>query len=377
MKVLYLITKSNWGGAQRHIFDLAVSMKNNDNDVSVALGGDGLLRTNLESAGIYTHSISNMERDISFTKDFGTFKEIISIIRHRRPDILHVHSPKAAGLGSLAGRLFRVPKIIYTVHGWTFNEDRPLFQRILIIFFSWLTIILSHKTILISNHDYQQALHFPWVKNKIRLVPLGIKMPTLYSIDGAKQIIAKKINMPVIDFNKKIVIGTIAELHPNKGLAYLIKSFVDINKQYPQSILIIIGDGQDKSLLENLIKELKLEQVVFLTGYIENAAEYIKAFTVFTLSSLKEGLPYVILEAGSANLPIVATTVGGIPEIIEDMKSGILVQTKNIRELTHAISFMIEHPDERRVYANNLKEKINRNFSLENMIEGVRNVYNE
>ncbi|MEN9523992.1 MAG: hypothetical protein RL536_61 [Candidatus Parcubacteria bacterium] len=375
MKILYLITKSNWGGAQRHVYDLATAMRDKGHDVAVALGGDGTLRTKLEAAGIYTHSIATLGRDISTSKDAGSLKEIMSIIRHRRPDILHTHSPKAAGLGSLAGRLLGVKYIIQTVHGWPFNEDRSLFQRGLIIFFSWLTTMFSHVTILLSEREYVQAQHFPWAKNRLRLIPLGIKAPTFISVDGAKQAVAKQIGMNLVDFNKKIVVGTIAELHPNKGLPYLINAFSMIVSQYPQAILVIIGDGQDLTLLHMLIKEKKLEQNIFLAGYMDQAAEYLKAFTLFVLSSIKEGLPYCILEAGSASLPVVATTVGGIPEIIEDMKSGVLVQPKNIRELSHAISFMIEHQDERRKYGSTLKDRISTQFSLEKMLDSIDNLY--
>ncbi len=375
MKILYLITKSNWGGAQRHVYDLAVAMRDQGHEVAVALGGDGTLRTKLETAGIYTHSIATLGRDISTGKDVGSLKEIMTVIRHRRPDILHVHSPKAAGLGSVAGRVLGVKSIIYTVHGWSFNEDRSLFQKIVICFFSWLTMLFCHTTVLLSEREYGQALQFPGIKNKLRLIPLGIRPPVLLSIEGAKQAIAKQIGMSYVDYTKKVVIGTIAELHPNKGLPYLINAFVQVHAQYPHSILVIIGDGQELSSLHLLIKEKKLERNVFLAGYMDRAAEYLKAFNVFVLPSLKEGLPYAILEAGSASLPVVATTVGGIPEIVEDMKSGVLVQPKNIRELAHALSFMIEHPDERRKYGATLKERILKEFSLEKMIGQVGKLY--
>jgi glycosyltransferase involved in cell wall biosynthesis len=100
-----------------------------------------------------------------------------------------------------------------------------------------------------------------------------------------------------------------------------------------------------------------------------------KAFNIFVLPSIKEGLPYVLLEAGAASLPVVATTVGGIPELIEDMKSGILVQPKNARELAHGISFMIEHPEDRRAYGSALREKVLKDYSMEKMIEAVEKVY--
>ena len=375
MKILYVITKSNWGGAQRHVFDLATSMKAKGHDVWVAVGGNGILTEKLERAGIYTFSIATLGRDISPGKDAGSFREIYTIIKNKRPDILHLHSPKASGLGALAGRLLHIKTIITTVHGWTFNESRPIYERIPIIFFSWITMILSHTTILLSEAEYSQALYFPFVKHKITLIPLGIKPPTLMSVDGSKQMISKSIGMELTDFNKKVVIGTIAELHKNKGLTYLVNSMTAVVEQQPNAICIIIGDGQENINIQTLIKGINLEKNVFLVGYIDNAADYLKAFNIFALSSIKEGLPYVILEAGCASLPVVATTVGGIPEIVEVMKSGILIQSRNSRELSHALSFMIEHPEERKKYGANLKERVLTKFSMEKMIWMIEGLY--
>ena len=376
MKIVYIITKSNWGGAQRHVFDLATVMKEKGHDVWVALGGNGLLKEKLGMANIYTLPIAGLGRDIDPGKDVGSFKEIYSIVKSKRPDIVHLHSPKAAGLGSLAGRLLRVPKIITTVHGWTFNEDRPWYERVAIIFFSWLTMVLSHTTVLLSEREYAQAARFPFVKNKIKLIPLGIHPPTFMSVDGAKQLIAKRIGMDVGEFNKKTVLVTNAELHPNKGLPYLVEAMTDVSSQHPEVISVIVSDGQEKERLQSLIKEKNLSSYVFLAGYIDNATEYLKAFNIFVLPSIKEGLPYAILEAGSASLPVVATSVGGIPEIIDDMKSGILVQPKNARELGHALSFMIEHPEERKKYGVALKEKISTKFALDRMLWLIEGLYN-
>ncbi|MBP6858808.1 MAG: glycosyltransferase [Candidatus Pacebacteria bacterium] len=375
MKILYVITKSNWGGAQRHVFDLATSMKERGHDVAVALGGDGILRKRLEDRGIFTHSIAGLERDISPSRDAGSFKEIFSIIRHRKPDVLHLHSPKAAGLGALAGRLLRVPKIIYTVHGWAFNEERPFHQRALIAFASWITMILTHTTVLISERELRQTLYFPGTKDKLQLVTLGIQSPIFMSIDGAKQTVAKMLAISLPEFSKRFAFCTIAELHPNKGLIHLLHSMESIIQDHPNALCVIMGDGQDKAMLNMLIKEKKLEQHVYLTGYVDNASELLKAFSLFILPSIKEALGYVILEAGAASLPVVATTVGGIPDVIEDMRSGVLVQPKNIRELAHAISFMIEHPDERKKYGVALKECVTTKFSLEKMVNGVEAIY--
>jgi glycosyltransferase involved in cell wall biosynthesis len=377
MKILYVITKSNWGGAQKHVFDLATTMKEKGHDVWVALGGNGLLKDKLEKAGIYTFSVAALGRNISPGKDAGSFKEIWNIIRNKKPDVIHLHSPKAAGLGSLAGRLLRVKKIITTVHGWSFNESRPLYERAIIAFLSWVTMILSHTTVLLSEKEYSQALYFPWVKNKLTLIPLGMKPAAFISVDGAKQTLSKLIGMELGEYNRKTVIGTIAELHPNKGLPYLLNAMSLVAEQQPNVICVVIGDGEDKAALHMQIKELKLEKCVYLPGYLDNASEYLKAINIFVLPSVKEGLPYVILEAGSASLPVVATTVGGIPEIIEDMKSGILIQPRNARELSHALSFMIEHPEDRKKYGTALKERVATKFSMDKMIWMIEGLYRE
>jgi glycosyltransferase involved in cell wall biosynthesis len=105
------------------------------------------------------------------------------------------------------------------------------------------------------------------------------------------------------------------------------------------------------------------------------AFQYMKAFDFFLMPSLSEGLPYVLLEAGIAALPVVATSVGGIPEIVEDMKSGILIQPKKPKEIEHALEFFINHPKTPKEYAKSLNENILKNFSIEQMISHTREVY--
>jgi len=376
MKILYIITKSNWGGTQRHVFDLALDMKKRGHDVVVALGGDGILRSKLEENSVSTRSISSLGRDVSVGKDAGSFKEIFSIIRREKPDIIHLHSPKAAGLGALAGRLLRVKKIIYTVHGWAFNENRPLHQKVAIVIFSWFTALLSHKIILLSQKELSQTLSFPFIKQKTVLIPLGISTPVFMSVDGAKQFISKKIGMPFADFNKKVIVGTIAELHPNKGLTFFIEAMKVVAEKHTNIIAIIIGDGEQYEYLKKLIERESLVSNIFLAGYVESASEYLKAFNYFILPSVKEGLPYTIIEAGFAGLPVIATTVGGIPEIIEDMKSGILIQPRKSSEIAHAINFCVEHPDVARQYAKALNETVKVKFALERMLKETEGVYN-
>ncbi len=331
-KILYVITKSNFGGAQRYVFDLASAMKDEGHDVAVALGGEGVLKQRLESNGVRTISISKLGRDVSLAKDAGSFGQIYSIVKSERPDILHLNSPKAAGLGALAGRLLGVNNIIYTVHGWTFNEDRPLWQKTAIAFFSWLTLLFCDKVILLSEKELTQAKRFLFVKNKLTSIPLGIKSLIFLSREEARK---KLSELTRSDISLQSVIGTIAELHPNKGLSYLVETMADITRKHSDTICVIIGDGQEKQSLQSLIKERRLENKVFLAGYVDEASRYLKAFDIFVLPSIKEGMPYVLLEAAAAGLPIIATNV--VKEMASEIQTMYIVPPKSASGLAEKI----------------------------------------
>lgn len=125
-KILFLITKSNWGGAQRYVYDLAVTLDKEQFEPIVVLGGDGVLKNMLEHAHIRTISIKTLQRDVSIKKEFAFANELRKIIKEEKPSVLHVNSSKAGGVGALIGRLTGVPRIIFTAHGWAFNEqDQP------------------------------------------------------------------------------------------------------------------------------------------------------------------------------------------------------------------------------------------------------------
>jgi len=150
-KVLFLITKSNWGGAQRYVYDLATHLDQTKFEPVVALGGDGELVTLLDHAGVRVIRINSLTRDISLKKEKEFASELYKIIRIEKPDILHVNSSKAGGVGTALGRILRVPRIIFTAHGWAFNEERPWWQRMVIKFLHWVTVLLSHRTIAVSG----------------------------------------------------------------------------------------------------------------------------------------------------------------------------------------------------------------------------------
>jgi len=139
---------------------------------------------------------------------------------------------------------------------------------------------------------------------------------------------------------------------------------------------LVVGEGRERKKLEKLIKKYYLEDDFFLAGAIPNAYKYLKAFDIFVLPSVKEGFPWTILEAMVAEIPIIATKVGGVPEILEDSstgsgQAGIIVEPKNPKQLAEAIQKLIENPDLRKKFSQKAKRRVKEKFSLDKMVNKI------
>ncbi len=369
-KVCLMVTKGVWGGAQKYVYSIATNLPKNLYDVFVITGRGEILKNKLEKEGIRVYEINNLKRDISIFSEIKSFISILKILRKESPDVLHLNSPKAGGLGSVAGRMLRIKNIILTAHGWTWSENRGIFSKLIIIFLSWFTALLCHKTIVIADKEMRQARRMPFVKNKIVLIKNGVENVDFKEKTEAQKELFAHINKTPI--NNVLWIGTIAELHKNKGLEYAIGAVAKIETPV---VFFIIGEGEERKNLERIIEKYNLENRVFLVGFLENAKEYLRAFDIFTLTSIKEGLPYTILEAGLAGLPVIASNTGGIPDIVDSGLNGILVEKTNIEQITKTIELMIRNPDQRRSFGLKLQEKVEKEFSLKQMLNKTLEVY--
>ncbi len=375
-KVLFLITKSNWGGAQRYVFDIATNLDPLQFQPIVAFGGNGELAEKLTDAGIKTIPLRSLMRDISATKEMRAIFEIISIIRRERPDVLHINSSKAGLYGALIGRLLRVPRVIFTSHGWAFNESRPWWQKLLFKTLHWLTVLLSHETIAVSA-TLKSQLTWPGAASRMRIVKLGRAIPTFKSKEDARQLLEMQVTNTaygLVDFHKDTWIGTIAELHPIKNLAVAIDAVASLIHIFPRLRYVIIGEGQERARLSAQIQHLGLEEHVFLVGALPEAARFLKAFDLFVLPSKSEGAGYVLLEAGLAAVPIVATRVGGIPELITNGQTGSLVPSDAVDALTLAIRELLEDSNRQAEYTTTLLP-ICAAYSIEKMVAETVAVY--
>ena len=374
-KVLFLITKGVPGGAQRYVFDLATNLPLNEYNPVVAFGEGGELGEMLDHAGYRTISIPDLKRDIHFFKEFKVLFTLITLLREEKPDILHLNSSKIGGLGALAGRIAQVPKIIFTAHGWASNEERSAVEKMIFKLLHWLTILLTHETIVVSQKTADD-MALPGVRNKLKVVHNGIGEIALETKAKVRTLLAPQIH-------EAVWVGTISELHKNKGIDFALRAFAKLVPKYSHIAFVIIGGGGtaegkgEGEALKELVKKLEIEEKVHFMGSIPDAAMLLPAFDIFTLTSRTEALPYVLLEAGRAEIAVVASRVGGIPEIIKDKKSGLLVEPKNIDEIAEAFEYLIEKPNLRMKFGKELARTVSKKFGVEMMVEETEKIYQE
>lgn len=369
LKILYVITKSNWGGAQQYVFDLATSLPKDQYEVAVACGGGGPLISRMESANIRVIPIPFLSRDINPLKELLALFVLWKIFRTERPHIIHLNSSKVGGLGALAGRIARVPLIIFTAHGWPFAEDRHPVARGIIWFLSWCTALFSHIIIVISKKDFWISQKFPYAaKDKFLFIPNGVNETSIDFLSRSEARRALKISLP----SSLVLIGSLTELTKNKGIRFLIAAL----RELPEKInLALIGDGEEKKHLMRLAEKLGVEDRIHFLGYRIDGARYLKAFNIFAFPSLKEGFPYAILEASLAELPIVATTVGGIPDIVTDEKTALLVPAKDSHALAEALKKLIASDEFRSRLARAAHQHVRESFSFEKMRDRTMEIY--
>lgn len=400
-KILYLITLSNLGGAQKYVFDLAANLDKEKYEVAVAAGGDGELFRQLESARIKIFKLKWLRRPICPIWDILAYFEIKKLLKIWQPDVLHLNSSKAAVLGSLKARRLKSGKrgsnplkVVYTVHGAVFEASFPWLAR---RFFLWLekwTVRFKDKIICVSEHDRQLWLKYNVAPaEKLVTIHNGIDLNINFlTKDEARQKLFGQ-NPPSLPLTKgglggileieKVqksqIIGTIAYFYPEKNLTTLIEAAslilnnpkLNNNKNF---LFVLIGDGPQEKSLKLQVSSYKLRDKILLLGAIPQSWRYLKAFDVFILPSVKEGLPYTILEAMAAGLPIVASNVGGIPEMVQDNVNGFLIRPRDAEALAVRILQILQNPDLAQRFSQNSLEKI-KEFSLEKMVQRTQEQY--
>ena len=288
--------------------------------------------------------------------------QLKKIIKKEEIDILHAHvwNPASCRYAYMAARSTKTPLIT--------TEHDPFRLSFIKNFFKKNSLKTAEKIITVSNQNAKVLKDlYPQFKDKVKVIHNGIDI-TWWQSQILRFTTKDRQEIKENIFHCKentLVLTSIAELHPRKGLKYLIQAMAVVVEKFSNIKLVIIGEGKQRGELESLVKKLHLEKHVALIGRQKQIPSLLKSSDIFVLPSVREAFGLVNAEAMSTGLPIVATKAGGIPEIVEDSKTGVLVEAENSKALAKAIIEMVNAPAKREDFAAAVKARVEEKFNAQ------------
>ena len=365
-KVIHIITRLDKGGAAENTY-LTYKLHNREKyEVKIITG--------LNKRDIEVILIPEFQREINLFLDLVAFYKIYKILRKEKPYIVHTHTSKTGILGRWAAKFAGVPVIIHTPHGHIFYGYFNKLLTLLFILIERLTSYITDYIITLTKKGKEEHIKFK-IAPPSKFIPIysGIEFEKI-KIKKDKIKIKKELKIP----DCSIIIGSAGRLEPIKGFIYLIKSAEIVLKELKREKIyfIVAGDGSLKEELQREVVERGIERNFKFIGWREDVYDIINISDIFVLPSLNEGMGRVILEAMYLGKPIIASKVGGIPEIVIDGENGLLFESQNYNELAEKIIFLIKNPDLLEKMGENSKNLVRkREFSAEGMVEKIEELY--
>ena len=345
MKILHVIDSEGLYGAEVMLLNLAfeqrkIGLRPGILNMRLCECDGHSLGDEARKMGLEFHALP-LRSGIEVLETFG----IIRFAQINGYALFHTHGYKPNILLGLMPKRFRKLPLVSTLHGWTSTERFTKLR-----FYEWLDFISLRfiDAVVLVNRAMKcytrlrdcNALNLYVINN-------GIPIPesTCHPNNGQGST-SSDLDKTIIDFCKKgFTIGSIGRLSTEKGYRHLIEAVASLVRKGLDVHLVIIGEGYERQRLEALVRQLELSDRVILPGYRPYARNYIAFFSIFVISSLTEGLPITVLEAMQAKVPVVATRVGAIPELLQSGRGGLLVEPHNPRLLSDAISSLYHNAE--------------------------------
>ncbi|MCS7197419.1 MAG: glycosyltransferase family 4 protein [Candidatus Bipolaricaulota bacterium] len=369
-RVLQIVTLSEWGGAQHIVYLLAKYLRS-DYEITVACAPGGPLGGRLRAEGIRVLEIPELCRNPHPIRDPRALWKLYHLMKRERFEIVHTHSTKAGLLGRLAAAWAQVPIILFTAHGWAFSEGRLGPWRWLLAQVERLPARFSTKIICVSEYDRQLALRFRVApKEKLVVIHNGVE-PEPFCLTTDKRELRLRLGMS----DAAGVVTMVGRFAPPKDFETLIAAWEGLRA--PSWQLWLVGEGPRRSRLEELVRAKGLCQHIRFLRERHDVPAILKASDIFVLSSRWEGLPLTVIEAMFAGLPVIATRVGGVPELVEEGITGLLVPARDTRALGNALEQLINSAELRQRMGELGRQRALRQFTVDRMIRHMQALYRE
>ncbi len=372
IKILHIITYLPIGGAQDNTLITVENLDRNKYDVSLlcAPRGEWVDRV-LSIKNLRVIFIDELIRRIHLFYDLIAFIKIFRFIKKEKFTIVHTHSSKPGFSGRIAAKLAGVPIVVHTIHGFPFHDFMSPLTKNFFIFIERFLSKFSDILITVSKLNLNKAVQLKLDKPE--------KFVNIYSgicFDKFKGHFDKNKIKKELGIQKDYkVIGMIGRLSEQKAPQYLIQAIPSVIQKFPKSRFLLVGDGELRKELETLVKKFGIDEYVRFLGYRENIPEIMSIFDIFVLTSLWEGLGRSLTEALYMEVPVVATAVEGVPELIQNGKTGMLVPPKDIKAISNGILQLLQNPSMSKKMGKKGHTLVVNNFSANKMVQEIDNLY--
>lgn len=374
--IAQIITRMIPGGASRVVHQL-VSGLSNRYEIDLLTGTDDLpdsLHEDLPNS-VDLKTIPLLKRNIAPIDDLRALIHLIRIFSRENYDLIHTHTSKAGLLGRIGGMVAGKSALVHTPHGLIYREPEHIpgvpnskFLRGTLLYLERFAGLGQDVLTALSEREAQTCEELGLSKpDQTHTVYNGIE--TIETSDEEGRSYRQKFGIDPDD----ILVVSVGRISPEKGYPFLLDAFVSLRENDDRLKLLIAGSGSDTQRLSQHTPDRYSEDII-LPGYVEDVGPVYKAGDLYVLPSQYEGFGLSMVEAMNAGLPVVATKVGGIPEIIEDRRHGLLVEPGNSEELSNAIGRLIDEESLRKKLAQNALER-SRDFTVDSMVENYREIY--
>jgi glycosyltransferase involved in cell wall biosynthesis len=321
IRVLQIVT-TTIGGAGEHLLLLSKGLDRNRFEVTVAFSPGMPLDPEFEKAGLRVVHLP-MDRSASILTNLKGFFQLLALMRRERFDIVQTHTSVAGLLGRVTAKMTRVPIVIHMLHAYSFHDYVPAARR-------WLFLRIERALDLITDHYIagSDAIRNKGISSRV-MAPERVRR-IYYALDpqhldSQESVDPEALRREVGAGAGEDVVGLIGRLELQKGVTYFLEAAVEISRARPGTRFVVVGDGPLRTSLEEEARRLGLAERVYFLGWRVDMMEVLRGIDVLVLSSLWEAFGIVNLEAMAWSKPVVATAVEGIPEVVEDGVTGLLV----------------------------------------------------
>lgn len=358
MKIVQIITLSEpFGGAQMVLYNIVERLRHK-HEIFLIIGEEGRLTNELRKIGINCIIVESLQRKISISKDIKAYFEIKEILQKINPDIVSSHSSKAGLLARIVCHTLKLPNV-FTAHGWSFTPGVSRKSRIIFLFLEKIAGFFTDHIITVSEFDKQLASINRIVKpEKIKVIHNGA--PDLYSFK------AKDNN-----HNIKGVMVARFQFQKDHSTLFMALSILKEKKIH----IDLIGDGPKENEMKALAKQLDIENMLTFHGTRQDVPNFLNSADFFLLITNFEGLPLSICEAMSCGLPIVASDVGGIKEMVNHSENGYLIPRGSVSCLAESLDKLISNPLEREKMSKKSRSIYEEKFSIDQMVALTESYY--